>query len=250
MGLDPDIDKVSIQKGESAASSFLTFNQRVIDNTHDLAVAYKLNTAFYEALGADGWNVMADTIQYIRSKDESILIITDAKRGDIGNTCYQYACAFFDSLGADAITLSPYMGRDSVAPFLEWKSKWSIILAITSNPSAVDFELQTTEDNTPLYQHVVHTSRTWGDINNTMYVVGATKIEALKEVRKIVPQHFLLVPGVGTQGGSLEEVCMHGLNKDKSGLLINASRSIIYAGTAHDIRKEAKELVGKMRVFP
>jgi orotidine-5'-phosphate decarboxylase len=198
-------------------------------------VAYKPNITFYEQYGSKGWDTLQKTINYI---PENIFTIADAKRGDIGNTAKMYAKTFFNTYGFDSVTVAPYMGSDSVLPFLEYKNKWTILLALTSNPGADDFELQKLQNGQYLYQQVLETSKNWGD--NLMYVVGATRPEMITEIRKIIPNHFLLVPGVGAQGGSLQEVCKYGLTNDV-GLLINSSRAIIYAGNDENFAQKARE---------
>ena len=238
VGLDTDHHKIpDILRREP--DPVFAFNKAIIDATHHLAVAYKPNLAFYEANGVPGWRSLEKTVDYIRSTDPSLFIISDAKRGDIGNTARQYALTFFVSLDFDAITLSPYMGRDAVEPFLGFTGKWVILLGLTSNPGAVDFQLQTMESGRYLYEDVIDRSRNWGTTDNIMYVVGATKSGHFEKIRKIIPEHFLLVPGVGAQGGSLEEVLAYGSNKT-GGLLINSSRGIIYASSGSDFAGEAE----------
>lgn len=205
------------------------FNHAIIEATHDLAVAYKLNTAFYEARGAEGWQDMESTMALIR-KVGGCFSIADAKRGDIGNTARQYAEAFFQNLGFDAITLSPYMGRDSVEPFLGRPGKWAVVLGATSNPGAKDLQFLATAGGEPLYRHVLRTASGWGSTGNLMFVLGGTRPEVLKEARRALPSHFFLVPGIGAQGGDLDAVMEAGLNAD-GGLLINSSRGILHAGT-------------------
>ncbi|HEX2683075.1 MAG TPA: orotidine-5'-phosphate decarboxylase, partial [Ferruginibacter sp.] len=220
------------------------FNKQIIDATQDLCVAYKINTAFYEILGSKGWDAMERTVNYI-PKDQ--FIIADAKRGDIGNTSTQYAKAFFETLDFDAVTVAPYMGEDSVKPFLEFANKWAIVLGLTSNAGSTDFEqLQVVGQATSnvgeyLYETVLKKVSSWGTQDNLMFVVGATKASDLESIRKIIPDHFLLVPGVGFQGGSLEEVSKYGMNKD-CGLLVNASRAIIYASGKEDFAAEARTI--------
>lgn len=221
------------------------FNKAIIDATSDLCVSYKLNTAFYEANGLRGWQSMEKTLNYI---PKDIFTIADAKRGDIGNTSTQYAKAFFEALPFDSITVAPYMGQDSVKPFLDFAGKWTIVLGLTSNEGAYDFQyLQSSEQE--LFKHVIQKVASWGTEQNTMFVIGATKTAQLKEVRQLIPQHFLLVPGVGAQGGSLQEVSRIGMNQD-CGLLVNASRQIIYAGSGEDFadrsRAEALKLQQEM----
>jgi len=210
------------------ANPIFEFNKAIIDATAQYAVAYKPNLAFYEACGVSGWMQLAMTVEYIRKKDPSVFIIADAKRGDIGNTAKLYAKAFFEKMDFDAITLAPYMGRDSVDPFLTYDNKWAIILALTSNPSAEDFEMKKMESGQPLFRKVMEESMTWGSKNNMMFVVGATRPEKLAEIRQFCPDHFFLVPGVGTQGGSIAEVAANGMNRH-CGLLVNVSRAIIFA---------------------
>ncbi|MCB0767136.1 MAG: orotidine-5'-phosphate decarboxylase [Flavobacteriales bacterium] len=208
------------------------FNEAIVEVTHPFAVAYKLNLAFYEALGDQGWLDLEATISLIRSKGDHF-IIADAKRGDIGNTARKYAEAFFDRLDVDAITLSPYMGRDSISPFLGRSGKWAIVLGVTSNTGAEDVQFIPTEDGRPLYETVIRRTASWGDPGALMFVVGATRPQVLAEVRALVPDHFLLVPGVGAQGGDLESVMRSGLTAN-GGLLINSSRGILYAGSGQD----------------
>ncbi|MFZ1693499.1 MAG: orotidine-5'-phosphate decarboxylase [Flavobacteriales bacterium] len=220
------------------------YNEAIIEVTHDLAVAYKLNLAFYEALGDQGWLDLEATIAYIRSKGDC-LIIADAKRGDIGNTARKYAEAFFDKLDVDAVTLSPYMGRDSIAPFLGRSGKWAIVLGITSNTGADDFQFIADNEGRLLYERVIERCATWGTPDELMFVTGATRPDALLKVRALAPKHFLLVPGVGAQGGDLDAVLRAGLIAD-GGLLINSSRAVLYASTGTDAlpmaRREAKRL--------
>ena len=221
------------------------FNKAIIDATHDLAVAYKPNTAFYEAYGIKGWQSLEKTVQYINETYPDIFTIADAKRGDIGNTSAMYAKAFFEDLDFDAVTVAPYMGKDSVEPFLQHNDKFAILLALTSNEGAYDFQTKKV-DGVDLYKQVLETSKTWKNSQNLMYVIGATKAEYLAEVRKIVPESFLLVPGVGAQGGNLEEVCKYGMNKNV-GLLVNSSRGIIYASGGLDFAEKAREEALKMQ---
>ena len=222
------------------------FNKAIIDATSQFAVAYKPNLAFYEAEGAKGWEQLEKTVEYIRKKDSSAFIIADAKRGDIGNTAGRYASAFFERMDFDAVTLAPYMGRDSVDPFLKFENKWAVILALTSNPSATDFETMNvvSDDinaaNTPLYRKVIETAMEWGTNDNIMFVAGATRPEKLGEIRKYCPNHFLLVPGVGTQGGTIADVAKYGMNS-QCGLLVNISRNIIFAGKGKDFDAVAAE---------
>lgn len=238
IGLDADIEKIPKFLLEKEDPIF-EFNKAIIDATHHLCVAYKPNTAFYEANGIKGWQSLAKTINYINENFPEIFTIADAKRGDIGNTSAMYARAFFDDLQFDSVTVAPYMGKDSVEPFLAFEDKHTILLALTSNEGAFDFQTLVTDGNS-LYKKVLETSKTWRNSHNLMYVVGATKAEYLREIRKIVPDAFLLIPGVGAQGGSLQEVCKYGLN-DSYGLLINSSRAIIYASSQQDFAEKAQE---------
>ena len=241
VGLDTDESKIPAHL-LSAADPVFEFNKQIIDATADFCVSYKINTAFYEANGLRGWQSMEKTVNYIPSTH---LKIADAKRGDIGNTASQYAKAFFETLSFDAITVAPYMGRDSVKPFLDYKDKWTILLGLTSNSGARDFELLKYEDEF-LFEKVMKTAATWGTSENLMFVVGATKADQLKDIRKIIPEHFLLIPGVGTQGGSLQEVCKNAMNDDE-GILINVSRQIIYAGNELDFAERAREEAIKLQ---
>ena len=251
VGLDTDPAKMPAHLREAADGVF-QFNRAIIDATIDLCVAYKPNLAFYEAQGIEGLRQLKLTMDYLHSLDKPVFTIADAKRGDIGNTSQQYARAFLDpqgDFGFDAITVAPYMGADSVQPFTVYEGRWVILLALTSNKGAFDFQLIPDADGMPLYQRVLHTSRQWGNDDNLMYVVGATKAEMLDDVRRCVPNAFLLVPGVGAQGGSLEEVCRHGMTDD-CGLLVNSSRGIIYASSGTDFaeaaRREAQKLQQQM----
>ena len=254
VGLDPDMNKIPacLQQEEDV---IFAFNKAIIDATLDYAVAYKPNLAFYEAYGLKGMVSLKKTIDYLRQK--GVFTIADAKRGDIGNTSLKYAQAYLDPAGDfnfNAITVAPYMGEDSVKPFLQVPDKWVVLLALTSNPGARDFQnLEITGGAAEgallekhLYEQVLRTSTTWGNADNMMYVIGATRAEFLSDVRRIVPDHFLLVPGVGAQGGSLEEVCRYGLTKD-IGLLINASRSILYAGKDTDFAEAARAEAARMQ---
>ncbi|WP_409417116.1 orotidine-5'-phosphate decarboxylase [Flavobacterium sp. PS2] len=238
IGLDVDLTKIPQHLLETEDPIF-EFNKAIIDATHDLAIAYKPNTAFYEAYGIKGWLSLQKTINYINEKHPDIFTIADAKRGDIGNTSSMYAKAFFEDLNFDSVTVAPYMGKDSVEPFLAFENKHTIMLALTSNEGAFDFQTLIT-NGTELYKQVLETSKTWKNSENLMYVVGATKAEYFTEIRKIVPDSFLLVPGVGAQGGNLAEVCKYGMN-DKVGLLINSSRAIIYASKGTDFADKARE---------
>jgi orotidine-5'-phosphate decarboxylase len=233
VGLDPELSRIppSLQ---SAPDPIFEFNRRVIDATKDHCVAYKINTAFYEANGARGWETMEKTLNHIPSGH---FRIADAKRGDIGNTSTQYARAFFETLSFDAVTVAPYMGEDSVRPFLEYRDKWTILLGLTSNSGAADFELQAAGEGL-LYERVLTIAAGWGNPGNLMYVVGATQAVAFKRIRLLTPEHFYLVPGVGAQGGSLESISRHAMNADV-GLLVNASRAIIYASGGEDFAEAA-----------
>lgn len=240
VGLDTDIDKVP-QHLLDYADPVFEFNKRIIEATADLCVAYKPNIAFYESRGIAGWESLKKTWAAL---PKECLSIADAKRGDIGNTAKMYAKAFFDvsvsGLGFDALTVAPYMGHDSVQPFLDVEGKWSIVLALTSNAGGLDFQTYTDENGTQLFERVIEKANRWGTINNLMYVVGATRGEAFEVIRKLAPDHFLLVPGVGAQGGSLQDVCRYGMNTD-CGLLVNATRSIIYASDGEDFAERARE---------
>ena len=238
IGLDVDLGKIPQHLLELEDPIF-EFNKQIIEATHNLAVAYKPNTAFYEAYGLQGWKSLEKTIAYLNEMYPEIFTIADAKRGDIGNTSTRYAKAFFEKMNFDALTVAPYMGQDSVEPFLAFTDKFTILLALTSNKGGLDFQgLQT--DGKKVFEQVLQKSQTWKGVEQLMYVVGATKPEYFKEIRKIVPNSFLLVPGVGAQGGDLEAVCENGLNKD-IGLLINSSRGIIYAGNGKDFAQKARE---------
>ncbi|MCH5221538.1 MAG: orotidine-5'-phosphate decarboxylase [Muribaculaceae bacterium] len=238
VGLDPDVKKLPETIEGSPAQRVLSFNKAIIDATAAYCIAYKPNLAFFESLGAEGIAALEETVKYIREKYPDQFIIADAKRGDIGNTAQLYARTFFETMDFDAVTLAPYMGEDSVMPFLAYNDKWSIILALTSNPSAKDFETTIDTNGTPLYERVIRLSSKWGSPVNTMYVVGATQAESLRDIRKVVPRHFLLVPGVGAQGGSLEDVARHGMI-DECGLIVNSSRGIIYASSGPDFAEAA-----------
>lgn len=238
IGLDVDLDKIPKHLLETEDPIF-EFNKAIIDATHDLAVAYKPNTAFYEAYGIKGWQSLHKTIHYLNQNYPELFTIADAKRGDIGNTSGMYAKAFFEDLNFDSVTVAPYMGKDSVEPFLAFEDKHAIMLALTSNEGAFDFQTLKV-DGTELYKRVIETSKNWKNAKNLMYVVGATKAEYFAEIRKIIPDSFLLVPGVGAQGGSLAEVCQYGLN-DQVGLLVNSSRGVIYASDGIDFAEKARE---------
>lgn len=249
VGLDPELHKLP-EHLQSEPNAILQFNKAIIDATRQYAVAYKPNIAFYEALGPEGWHILGETLEYIGTDH---FTIADAKRGDIGNTSRKYAETFFETYRFDSITIAPYMGRDSVEPFLSFPEKWAIVLALTSNAGADDFQfIQDANSGQPLYTKVLERVSTWGNDGNTIFVVGATRPEMLAQVREVVPKHFLLVPGVGAQGGSLADVCEYGLNGDV-GLLINSSRSIIYASHGNDFAeaaaREAKALATQMKLI-
>ncbi len=250
IGLDVDLDKIPNHL-LSAEDPIFAFNKAIIDATHHLCVAYKPNVAFYEAYGLKGWQSLEKTIAYLNKKHPEIFTIADAKRGDIGNTSSRYAKVFLEDLGFDSITIAPYMGKDSVEPFLAVKNKHTILLALTSNPGAFDFQTLKV-NNHELYKEVIKVSKTWNNSENLMYVVGATKAEYLAEIRTIIPDSFLLVPGVGAQGGSLQEVCKYGMN-EQIGLLVNSSRGIIYASNGKDFAeaasKKAKTLQLEMKAI-
>lgn len=233
IGLDTDMAKLPGHM-PSHPEAVLAFNRKIIDATKDLCVAYKLNTAFYEALGAPGWEVMKKTAEYI---PPSHLKIADAKRGDIGNTSSQYARAFFETLNFDAITVAPYMGEDSIRPFLDYKNKWTIVLGLTSNKGSADFQQLRTGDQF-LYESVLKKVSAWGHPDNLMFVIGATKAGDVSTVRQLIPENFLLVPGIGAQGGDLQEVSKAGITTG-CGLLVNVSRAVIYAGGDHDFAVQA-----------
>lgn len=235
IGLDTDLEKIPAHLLDSEDPIF-EFNKAIIDATKDFCIAYKPNIAFYECLGVKGWESLKKTLDYI---PKNIFTIADAKRGDIGNTSKYYAKTFFEYLNFDSVTIAPYMGEDSITPFLEFEDKWVIVLALTSNKGALDFQFMTDNQGEKLYQKVLRKSSKWGSANNLMYVVGATRAEDIGEVRKIVPNNFFLVPGVGAQGGSLEDVAQYGWNDD-CGLLVNSSRQIIYASNGIDFAEKAK----------
>ena len=247
VGLDTDIHKIPKHLLNEADPLF-AFNKAIVDATRDLCVSYKINTAFYEALGIKGWEAMEKTVNYIG--DEHFRI-ADAKRGDIGNTSDQYAKAFFETMPFDAVTVAPYMGEDSVKPFLQYAGKWAIVLGLTSNKGAADFELQKTGDQF-LYEKVLTTVSAWGNPDNLMFVVGATQASEFINIRKLTPDHFYLVPGVGAQGGSLKDISEKAMNKDV-GILVNASRAIIYASAREDFaaaaRIVAKQYQQEMREY-
>lgn len=246
VGLDTDITKIPEHLFEEDDAMF-SFNKAIIDATADLCVAYKPNLAFYESLGLEGWEVLERMVEYIRTNYPDQFIIADAKRGDIGNTSQMYARTFFGNMDFDTVTVAPYMGEDSVGPFLTYEGKWVTLLALTSNKGAFDFQfLKNNENGDCLFESVLKTSLKWGNENNMMYVVGATKAEMLSEIRQIVPEHFLLVPGVGAQGGSLAEVVKHGMNST-CGLLVNSSRQIIYADDSEKFAEAARNEASKVQ---
>lgn len=240
VGLDSDIRKLPKHLLENEDDPVFAFNRAIIDATADACVAYKPNLAFYESGGLAGWQSYERTIQYLHEHYPSHFIIADAKRGDIGNTSQMYARSFFEEQGVDAVTVAPYMGEDSVTPFLGYAGKWVVLLALTSNKGSLDFQLLEDKDGERLFEKVLRKSRQWADEDNMMYVVGATRGSLFEDVRRIVPRHFLLVPGVGAQGGSLEEVCRYGMN-DTCGLLVNSSRGIIFADTTERFADVARE---------
>lgn len=242
VGLDTDLTKIPAHLLQDEDPVF-AFNKAIIDATKDFCVAYKPNIAFYECLGPKGWESLRKTIDYI---PDNCFVIADAKRGDIGNTSSYYAKTFFEYLDCDAVTVAPYMGEDSVTPFQEYEGKWVILLALTSNKGALDFQFMTDIHGEELYKKVLKKSAKWGNDSNLMYVVGATRAEGIGEVRKLVPNHFFLVPGVGAQGGSLEDVANYGWNAD-CGLLVNASRSILYASNESDFAEKAGEEAQKLQ---
>lgn len=242
VGLDTDLTKIPAHLLQDEDPVF-AFNKAIIDATKDFCVAYKPNIAFYECLGPKGWESLKKTIDYI---PDNCFVIADAKRGDIGNTSSYYAKTFFEYLDCDAVTVAPYMGEDSVTPFQEYDEKWVILLALTSNKGALDFQFMTDINGEELYKKVLRKSAKWGNDSNLMYVVGATRAEGIGEVRKLVPNHFFLVPGVGAQGGSLDDVANYGWNSD-CGLLVNASRSILYASNESDFAEKAGEEAQKLQ---
>jgi len=245
VGLDTDIRKIPACLQDKEDPIF-EFNKAIVDATAQYCVGYKPNLAFYEQNGPDGMHSFRKTVDYIRKNYADQFVIADAKRGDIGNTSKMYADAFFDTYGVDAVTLSPYMGLDSAAPFLEKDGKWTVVLALTSNKSSADFEQLKLQSGEYLYEAVLKTCAGWGTSDNTMFVVGATKAESLVGIRKIVPDHFLLVPGIGAQGGSLDEVAEFGMNS-KCGLLVNSSRAIIYASSGEDFAEAAAKEASAVR---
>lgn len=239
VGLDSDITKIPSHL-LTEEDPVYTFNKAIIDATRDFCVSYKINTAFYESMGVKGWQTLEKTVQYIGT---SHFTIADAKRGDIGNTSDQYAKAFFEALPFDSVTVAPYMGEDSVKPFLQHHGKWAIVLGLTSNKGANDFELKQAGDGL-LYEQVLKTVSTWGTPENTMFVVGATQADSFINIRKLTPDHFYLVPGVGAQGGSLKEISEKAMNKD-CGILVNASRAIIFASSGKDFAERAAEVASE-----
>jgi orotidine-5'-phosphate decarboxylase len=239
VGLDSDIQKIPEFLLDTSDPIFY-FNQKIIDATVAYTVAYKPNLAFYESNGLEGWNSLEKTVHYLNDKYPDVFLIADAKRGDIGNTSAMYARTFFETYNFDAVTIAPYMGEDSVTPFLGYDGKWVILLALTSNKGAFDFQFIKDENGEKLFEKVLRKSQDWAGSENMMYVVGATKAEELAGIRKIVPEHFLLVPGVGAQGGSLSEVAKYGMN-DQCGLLVNSSRAILYASGNPDFAEKAGE---------
>lgn len=254
VGLDTDVNKIPEFMFDKYEGDYIfEFNKQIIDATAKYCVAYKPNLAFYESLGLQGWDVLERTVDYIRKNYPDMFLIADAKRGDIGNTSAMYARTFFGAMDFDSVTVAPYMGEDSVSPFLTYEGKWVTLLALTSNKGAFDFQfMKDAESGDTLYQKVLKTSKNWGNADNMMYVVGATKADMLSDIREIIPDNFLLVPGIGAQGGSLEEVVKHGMNK-QCGLLVNSSRAIIYAANdetfAEAAEREAKKVQEQMAGF-
>ena len=244
VGLDSDIAKIPSHLLEEEDPVF-AFNKAIVDATAEVAIAYKPNIAFYECRGVEGWRSLEKTVAYIKENYPEIFTIADAKRGDIGNTSQMYAKAFLETLDFDAITVAPYMGEDSVTPFLQYEGKWVVLLALTSNKGAFDFQFFEQEGER-LYERVLRKSQEWGNDRNMMYVVGATKADMLEGIRKIVPEHFLLVPGVGAQGGSLEEVAKYGMN-NYCGLIVNSSRGIIFADKTENFARRAGEEARKLQ---
>ena len=245
VGLDTEIEKIpSFLK--KAKDPVFEFNKRIINTTHQFAVAYKPNVAFYESRGSDGWITLESTVRYIKKKHPDIFVIADAKRGDIGNSSKMYAQAFLKNMPFDAVTVAPYMGEDSVTPFLSYDDKWAVLLALTSNKGADDFQYHN-EDGIKLFERVLSVSKKWGTADNMMFVVGATRAEMISEIRKIVPDHFLLIPGVGAQGGNLAEVAKYGLNS-ACGLLVNSSRGIIFADNSEKFDKAAGEKARELQL--
>lgn len=250
VGLDTDIEKIPAFIRENSEDPIFEFNKAIIDATADLCVAFKPNLAFYESLGLSGWAALEKTVEYIKTNYPDQFLIADAKRGDIGNTSSMYAKTFLGNMNFDSVTVAPYMGEDSVKPFLTYDQKWVILLALTSNKGAFDFQFMTDENSgEKLYEKVLKKSQEWGSSDNMMYVVGATKADMLADIRAIIPDHFLLVPGVGAQGGSLQDVAQYGMNS-QCGLLVNSSRQIIYASSdeqfAVNARIEAQKVQSEM----
>ena len=243
VGLDSDIDKIPDSLLDTEDPVF-EFNRRIVDATAQFTVAYKPNTAFYESRGIAGWKSLEDTAGYIKKNYPDIFVIADAKRGDIGNTSKMYARAFFEGTNFDAVTVAPYMGEDSIKPFLSYDNRWVVLLALTSNKGADDFQYHS-DNGIRLFEQVLNRSKRWGSSDNMMYVVGATRAEMLRDIRKIIPDHFLLIPGVGAQGGSLEEVVKYGMNT-KCGLLVNSSRGIIFADNSSNFDRIAGEKAGEI----
>lgn len=244
VGLDTDINKLPPHILKESSDPVFSFNKAIIDATKDLCVAYKINTAFYESRGIKGWESLYRTVEYIPSTHFKI---ADAKRGDIGNTSHQYAKTFFETYSFDAVTVAPYMGKDSVEPFLQYPGKWTILLALTSNEGSQDFQLQPFSDNGFLYEKVIRQAQTWGNDKNLMFVTGATRTEQISHIREMAPDYFFLVPGVGFQGGNLREISKHGLNKE-GGLLVNVSRSILYASNQENFAEEARTIARQYQV--
>ena len=247
VGLDTDVEKIPEHLFDESDDAIFAFNKAIIDATADLCVAYKPNLAFYESIGIEGWDILERTVEYIRTNYPDQFIIADAKRGDIGNTSAMYARTFFGNMDVDSVTVAPYMGADSVTPFLTYPGKWVTLLALTSNKGAFDFQFM--EDRATgerLFEKVLRTSLQWGNADNMMYVVGATQGKMFEDIRKIVPNHFLLVPGIGAQGGSLEEVCRYGMTPE-CGLIVNSSRAIIYADKSENFAQAAKDEAGKVQ---
>ena len=236
VGLDTDASKLPLHL-QNDPNGILLFNKAIIDATKEYTVAYKINTAFYEAMGIKGWEIMQATLAYI---PKEIFTIADAKRGDIGNTATQYAKTFFETYPYDSVTVAPYMGADSVQPFLAFENKWAIVLGLTSNPGSQDFQMLSLADQSFLYERVLKTVSSWGTSENTMFVIGATRADQLQNVRNILPHHFLLIPGVGAQGGDVATVCEHALTDD-GGILINVSRGIIYASSQENFASKAQD---------
>lgn len=239
VGLDTDIRKIPTHL-QGREDAIYTFNKAIIDATADLCIAYKPNLAFYESLGLEGWKAFEDTVRYIRTNYPDMLIIADAKRGDIGNTSEMYARSFFEHLDIHAVTVAPYMGEDSVKPFLNYENRWVIVLGLTSNKGSHDFQLTADANGERLFEKVLRVAQTWGTTDNMMFVVGATQGSLFEDIRRVAPNHFLLVPGVGAQGGSLSEVAKYGMN-DNCGLIVNSSRQIIYADNSENFAEAARQ---------